>query len=70
LAAPLFMRPGDTWSGNLILPAPLGASKPTFELMTKAQRYQMKREIERSMHSRHIGMPKLPGETSAPGHRH
>jgi hypothetical protein len=67
LAAPLFMRPGDTWSGNLTLPAPLGSSKPTLELMSKAQRYQLKREMERAMHNRHIGMPKLPGEA---GHRH
>jgi hypothetical protein len=67
LAAPLFMRPGDTWSGNLTLPAPLGSNKPTFELMSKAQRYQLKREMERALHNRHIGMPKLPGEA---GHRH
>jgi hypothetical protein len=67
LAPPLQMRAGDTWSGNLALPAPPGSNKPTFELMTKAQRYQMKREIERSMHNRHIGAPKFPGES---GHRH
>ncbi len=67
IAPPLFMRAGDTWNGNLVLPAPPGASKPSFELMTKAQHHQLKREIERSQHNRHIGMPKLPGEA---GHRH
>jgi hypothetical protein len=67
IAAPLQMRSGDTWSGNLALPAPPGAQKPSVMFMTKAQRYQLKREIERSLHSRHIGVPKLPGEA---GHRH
>jgi hypothetical protein len=67
LAPPLQMRAGDTWSGNLVLPAPTGSQKTSAQPMTKAERYLLKREIERSLHNQHIGVPKLPGAAS---HRH
>lgn len=60
IAPPLQMRSGDTWSGNLVLPAPPASSKPSIMRMRKAERYQLKREIERAMHSRHIGAPRMP----------
>jgi hypothetical protein len=65
LAAPIAMRAGDTWTGNLSLPAPpppqaraLGAN----EAVTQAQLYQFRKELQRFEHHRHAGGKKLPNE--------
>jgi hypothetical protein len=56
LPAPIAMRPGDSWAGNLVLPAPLGG-------LASIQRIQLEPEEDRRLlmrsltGARHIGSP-------------
>lgn len=70
LPAPLAMRAGDSWHGNLALPSPLQSiavkSEPgfgatiDFAQQMKAQAWLMNKEAERMRHHMHDGRPGLP----------
>ena len=58
------MRPGDTWTGNLSLPAPprAVALSAADALPTRAQLAQFRKEMQRLQHYRHADAKKLPPE--------
>jgi hypothetical protein len=61
LAAPIAMRAGDTWSGNLVLPAPQReAPAAVSPWATREQLYQFRKELQRQRHHRHEGTKALP----------
>ena len=64
LALPLAMRSGDTWTGNLSLPAPprAVALSAADSLPTRSQLAQFRKEMQRLQHYRHGDAKKLPPE--------
>jgi hypothetical protein len=63
LPTPLSMRAGDSWAGNLVLPAPVGpASVREQPLSTREQQWLFKRELQRLEHHRHALRPPLPSQ--------
>jgi hypothetical protein len=61
LPAPLQMRSGDTWNGNLVLPGPLSAAERAQPLLlSRQQRGLLAKEMRRVEHHLHIGRPGLP----------
>jgi len=61
MPAPLPMRPGQSWTSNLVLPAPLApAAAREQPLLTREQLYQFNNELQRMEHHRHAQGPRLP----------
>lgn len=62
LPAPLAMRTGQSWTSNLVLPAPVGAApRETPLLLSREQQWQLRKELQRMEHHRHALRPRLPG---------
>lgn len=65
LPTPLPMRVGDTWAGNLTLPAPPGGqaralSAADAPLLSREQQWLLRKEMQRMAHHRHQNTPRLP----------
>lgn len=60
LPAPLAMHAGQSWTGNLVLPAIPRASKASSAEPTLMQMAQFKRELRRLQHHRHLDAKRLP----------
>jgi hypothetical protein len=60
LAAPLPMRAGDSWTGNLTLPAPPRRVEPLAVEPSWVQQWRLRQEMRRSGHALHRGAKPLP----------
>jgi hypothetical protein len=67
LPAPLPMRAGDSWIGNLSLPSspPPGGAPTERALSAREQSYRLKRELQRMEHHHHAQGPRLPPAATA-----
>jgi hypothetical protein len=61
LAAPIAMRAGDSWTGNLVLPAIPGRVDPLMAEPEWLAAWRLRGEMRRQPHFRHAGVPALPG---------
>jgi hypothetical protein len=57
LPVPLSMRPNESWSANLALPAPPVPQHTEMALAVREQRYRFQRELQRMAHHRHEHTP-------------
>lgn len=60
LAAPIPMRAGDSWSGNLVLPAPSGRVDLLAAEAPWVAQWRLRQEMRRSGHALHRGAKALP----------
>jgi hypothetical protein len=60
LAAPLQMRAGDSWTGNLVLPVPPGRVEPLAAEAPWVAQWRLRQEMRRSGHALHRGAKALP----------